>query len=255
MTRRVQAKAQKSQEPIITSDAFYRTFHLKCGTRKGAGFTIDVDGRQYLVTAAHLVRHFQNGAVLEMLHGGKWKPIAAVAVGYAPPQIDVAVLALKLRLTLPEFRFEPGMAGLTSAQDVYCLGFPLGDWGVEGASTQKFPTAFVKKATVSYLPDGASPVRCLYLDGRSNPGFSGGPVVFRNSGPGETQGGMQGEMQGGMKVAAVVSAFQYENEPVYMGSASIHLSAQGNPGLILSYDIQHALDLINLNPIGFQLID
>ena len=224
----------------MTPNVLQRTFHLKCGTRRGSCLSLDVDDRQYLVTAGHVVKPLKNGAVVEILHGGKWKPLDVIVVGYGPPQVDVAVLALKFRITLPELVLVPTMAGLATGQDAYCLGFPHGEWGGE-AQVQQFPSPFVKRVTVSRLPDASSAVRCLYLDGLSNSGFSGGPVVFRE------------ESNADLKVAAVVSAFQYEHEPVYLGSDRLHLSAQHNPDIIVSYDIRHALDLINLNPVGFEL--
>lgn len=225
---------------MITPNVLNRTFHLKCGARRGSCFSLDVDGRQYVLTAAHVVKALKDRAVVEILHGGKWKPLDVVVVGYGPPQVDVAVLALKFRITLPELILEPTIAGLTTGQDAYCLGFPHGEWG-GGAQAQKFPVPFVKKTTVSCLPDASSAARCLFLDGYSNPGFSGGPVVFREN------------KQPDLKVAAVVSSFQYEQEPVYLGNDQLHLSAQHNPDIIVSYDIKHALDLITLNPVGFEL--
>ncbi len=231
----------KGQGPLITTNILPRIFHVRVGARKGTAFSIDVDGRQYLVTAAHLLRQLGAGVVVELLHGAKWKPIEAVVVGLAAPQVDVAVLALQFRITLPEFTIEPSMVGLTSGQDAYCLGFPFGERGGAGTSAQKFPVPFIKKVAVSYMPDTMSPVRCLYLTGLGNPGFSGGPVAFRE----------EGRMN--LKIAAVVSTFQYETEPVYVGSEALHLNPQHNSDIIVSYDIKHALDLIHLNPVGAQL--
>lgn len=230
------------QRPLVTPNVLRRTFHLKCGARRGTCFSLDVDHRQYLVTALHIVKGLQDGTVVEIFHGGKWKPLDVILVGYAPPQVDVAVLALKFRITLAELILEPTVAGLAIGQGAYCLGFPHGEWGT-GPEAQQFPTPFVKKVTVARLPDASSVVRYLYLDGQNNPGFSGGPVVFR------------GADKADLKVGAVVSAFQYDNEPVYLGGEQLHLSPQHNSDVMVSYDIQHALDLINLNPVGFELKD
>ncbi len=231
---------RRQKSPVITPDVLNRTFHLRCGPRKGTCFSLDVDGRQYVVTASHLLRAHGSGAVVEIVHGGKWKPLDTAIVGFGPPQVDVAVLALKFRIALPEFSLPAAMAGLTRGQDAFCLGFPYGEWRSSGTGGT-FPVPFVKKAVVSHVPEDSSVVRCFYLDGMSNAGFSGGPVVYR------------ADSGSALKVAAVVSAFQYENEPVYLGSDQIHLSAGQNPDLILAYDINHALDLINLNPIGCPL--
>jgi hypothetical protein len=40
---------------MITSNVIQRVFHLKFGTGTGTCFAIDFEGRQYLVTAKHVV--------------------------------------------------------------------------------------------------------------------------------------------------------------------------------------------------------
>lgn len=226
--------------PRVPVDALRRTFHVKCGPRTGTGFAIDVDNRQYLVTAAHLLRALAAGAVLEILHGGRWKPLDAQVVGYGPPQIDVAVLTLKFRIALPDARIMPTSAGLALGQDIWCLGFPGLEWLAGAGATQRFPTPFVKKLCVASLPDSAAAVRILYLEGCPNQGFSGGPVI---GGAGEDA----------MKLAGVLSTLEYEGEPVCLGTEHLRVSAQRNPDLAVAYDVKHVLDVISLNPIGFEL--
>ena len=41
---------------MITTNVLQRTFHLKYGANSGTCFTIDIDGRQYVVTARHVVK-------------------------------------------------------------------------------------------------------------------------------------------------------------------------------------------------------
>jgi hypothetical protein len=47
----------KSQS-MITANYMCRTFRIKCGNSSGSGFTIDVNGREYLITARHVVQMF-----------------------------------------------------------------------------------------------------------------------------------------------------------------------------------------------------
>ncbi len=110
---------------MISAKAAHRTFHVKCGARQGTCFSIDVEDHQYLVTATHLLRGLASGALVQILHGRKWKPLDIAIVGQSPPQIDVTVLALKFRMSRPEVTLEPSMAGLAEGQEAYCLGFPL----------------------------------------------------------------------------------------------------------------------------------
>ncbi len=226
---------------VIPASTFHRMFHIQCGRRRGTAFSLDVHDRQYLITASHLLAPFQNQAPVELFHGGKWKPLDVLVVGVGPPQIDVAVLALKFRVTLPEFSLMPNAGSLTPGQTCYCLGFPLGERGGEKTAEQPFPIPFVKTVSVAHVTDPSGPIRSVFLDGYPNPGFSGGPVLVREAGKEE------------LSVAAVVSAFHYEHDPIYVGTEHLTLNAPKNSDLILSYDIKHALDLITLNPMGFEL--
>lgn len=241
MARRQKAAPTYAPKPLVGVNALSRTFHIKCGARSGSCFAVDVDGRQYVVTATHLLKALKEGAVVDILHGGKWKPLNVQVVGEGPAQVDVTVLALKFRIALPELGIVPSLDGLELGQDVFCLGFPRADWRGPAEQAQRFPTPFVSKVTVAALPDGMSAVRTVYLAGRAGAGFSGGPVMF------------QGAESGEAKVAAVLSTFECEGEPVYLGTDHMHLSAGHNPDLLVAYDIQHALDVISLNPIGLQL--
>lgn len=241
MARRGKAPPASAPKPLVSVNALSRTFHVKCGPRSGSCFALDVEGRQYLVTATHLLKARNAGAVVDILHGGKWKPLDVQVVGQGPAQVDVMVLALKFRIALPELGAVPSLDGLEPGQDAFCLGFPRAEWGGGAGQAQRFPTPFVKKACVSAMPDGSSAARTLYLAGQAGGGFSGGPVVFQAAADRDPH------------IAAVISTFECDGEPVYLGTDQMHLSARHNPDIIVSYDIQHALDVISLNPIGFQL--
>ena len=226
---------------MIPASTFHRMFHIQCGHRRGTAFSLDVQGRQYFITASHLLAPLQNQAPVELFHWGKWKPLDIVVVGVGPRKIDVAVLALKFRVTLPEFTLTPYAGSLTPGQTGYCLGFPLGERGEEKIAEQPFPIPFLKTVSVAHVTDLSDPIHCVFLDGYANPGFSGGPVLVREAGKDE------------LRVAAVVSAFHYEHDPIYVGTDHLTLNAPKNSDLIISYDIKHALDLITLNPMGFEL--
>ena len=75
----------------------------------------------------------------------------------------------------------------------------------------------------------------------NDPGFSGGPVVYSSPN------------QHDFKVAAVVSGFRFENEPIYVGNQQTSLAYRYNTGIIVSCGIRHAVELISANPVGFEL--
>jgi hypothetical protein len=62
------------------------------------------------------------------------------------------------------------------------------------------------------------------LDGHNNPGFSGGPVVFK----------------------AV-------EQPIFQGDEETALTYRYNTGIIVAHDIKAAMTIIQGNPVGFQL--
>ena len=129
-----------------------------------------------------------------------------------------------------------------------------------------FPVAFIKQAVMSASTNdhGAG---VIFLDGQSNPGFSGAPVVYhdlvKNDGP--------------YKLLAVVSGFRFDRsrvlKPVEISADAVKpedrargriVSKNGhlykltetedlvdfNTGIIAAYGINRALDVIKKNPIG-----
>lgn len=194
-----------------------------------------MDGKQYLVTARHIVVDLQPDGNIQVFSNGAWVPLPVQLVGHASGDVDISVMAPGRLLTPPNLPMEPisERARITYGQDVYFLGFPYGFLGEYIFGPNGYPMPFVKKAIVS-LFDG--PV--FLLDGHNNPGFSGGPVVFTEPGANE------------FKVAAVISGYQAVREPVYEGAVETTLTFQHNTGIIVTYAINPALELIRENPIG-----
>ncbi len=226
---------------MITNSVLQRTFSLNCRGRCGTCFTIDVEGRQYIVTARHLVEQIDGQADIRIFHEKMWKQLPIRLVGHGAGRADVSVLAADIRLS-PNLPLEARSGGVALGQDVYFLGFPYRLHTDVGALNRDFPLPFVKKATLSCIAieDGVS---CFFLDGHNNPGFSGGPVVFTR--PRELK----------YRVAAVIAGFRAHSQPVYHGDEPSELFAYENTGIILSYGIRHAVEIIRANPIGLELRD
>lgn len=224
---------------MITTNAIQRTFHIRVGDSTGTCFTIDVENKQYLVTAKHVVCDLKGTTTLEVFHEEQWKNINVTVVGHCEDEIDISVLTPEIQLS-PVFPLEPTSAGIGYGQDVYFLGFPYGMRGEVGPMNRDFPFPFVKKAIVSciYFQDG---MQIIYLDGHNNPGFSGGPVIFKKHNSND------------YKVASVISGYKSAEEPIYQNGSPIPLELRANTGIVISYGIKHAVDLIEDNPIGFEL--
>ncbi len=223
---------------MITANVIQRVFRLQWNGSQGTAFTVDINDRQYLVTAQHVLAEFDTDGTIEIFSNGRWVPMPVELVGHAPENVDITVLAPSRRLTPADLPMTPLGRGprLTYGQDVYFLGYPYGFLGRHTFGSDGYPLPFVKKAAVSLL-DGA----VLYLDGPNNPGFSGGPVVFQEAGSRE------------FKVAAVVSGYRAVPEPVLHRQDDTGLTVSHNTGIIVTHAINGVLDLIEQNPIGFAL--
>ena len=235
---------------MITSNVIHRTFKILYGDFVGTGFAIDRGDRQYLITARHVVKGITSDSSIAIFHEGQWKTIAVEVVGIGDDAIDVAVLACPVRLA-PPHPLVASNEGLIYGQQVFFLGFPFGwDSGNEKIN-RGVPVPFVKAGIVSAMILGDE--SHIYIDAHGNKGFSGGPVVFVPS----------GQPANKLRVAGVVS-----NAPTPLLRAVVDksripvLGANGEPiayfaenqGFVVAFDIIHATNLMDANPVGFPLL-
>ena len=223
---------------LPTSYVLQRVFRIAHENKAGTCFTIDVEGRQYLITAKHLVQSIQKPYVVQIYRDDEWKDLHVDLVGHGAKCVDLTVLAAGWQIS-PPHPLEPTIAGLGLGQDVLFLGFPYGIASDSGNINNRFPFPLVKKGIVSALfQDDAND---LLLDGHNNPGFSGGPVVYEDT-------------EGALKVAGVVSGYLSKPEPVYDKQGATVLQHNYNTGIVRVTSIMHAVDLIHANPVGFKLV-
>ena len=220
----------------ITANVIHRVFFLKFGSGTATAFTVEVDGREYLITAKHAVVSFVENDSIELYSNNAWVKFHPKLVGHCDGDCDISVFALPRRLTPDNLPMEVSSDGVFYGQTAYFLGFPYGLIGKLTLGTDGFPLPFVKRATIS-LFDGS----VLYLDGHNNAGFSGGPVVFREANKPD------------LRVAAVISGFRAVREPVYSGKSTTPLTVVDNTGIIIAHKVDVAVKLIRSNPIGFEV--
>lgn len=222
---------------MITANVIHRVFWIRCGNSTGTAFALDVDGKQYIATAKHIVGTGLGSLAVEIFSNASWVPLTVRVVGHGSPDVDISVLAADRRLTPSELPMKASSDGLVYGQEVFFLGFPYGLVGKFLFGTDGYPLPLVKRATLSLFHGSA-----YLLDGHNNPGFSGGPVVFMPSSGGE------------FRVAAVISGFQATEEPVYSGGQPTPLVYRYNTGIIVSHPIEGALEMIRSNSVGFELV-
>ena len=235
---------------MITSNVIQRTFHIRYGKATGTGFAIDRGDRQYLITARHVVEGIASGSSIAIFHNKKWQTLPVEVVGIGADAIDVAVLACPVRLA-PAHSLMASIAGLVYGQQVFFLGFPFGwDSGSEQIN-RGVPIPFVKAGIVSAMI--FENTEHIYIDAHGNRGFSGGPVVFVPSGRPANE----------LQVAGVVA-----NAPTPLLKAIVDksgipvLGAKDEPiayfpenqGFLVAFNITHATNLIDANPVGLPLL-
>jgi hypothetical protein len=126
--------------------------------------------------------------------------------------------------------------------DCEFLGFPSatgGGWSAQFPGGHSYLMPFVKHCFVSAVPSGTD---VIILDGVNNPGFSGGPVIYR-TGPAQ-------------EIIGVISGIVTEPSEVIPSLATPKPAKRhkekvdANSGFIVAYSIDKAVEAINRNPIG-----
>ena len=224
---------------MITANVIHRVFHIRWGTAEGTCFAIDHDGRQYIVTARHVIENFPTHGTIQIYHQDRWNELPASLVGVGAGAADVGVLALSQQIA-PALPLPATGDGSVYGQDVYFLGFPLGLRVDIGDLNRQFPLPLVRKGVLSSLGHKEAGVPLLLIDGHNLPGLSGGPVVF--SAPGAPANKLN--------VAGVISGYRFKWDAVYLGGQETSLVVQYNTGIVIATEISVATALIDANPIG-----
>ncbi|WP_320007628.1 serine protease [Maridesulfovibrio sp.] len=226
---------------MIPNNAIQRVFQIQVNNSTGTCFTVEHKNKQYIVTAKHIVAEIEEKTTIEIFHNKQWKTIEVQLVGFADNPIDIAVLTTDIQIS-PLYPLPATAKGSVYGQDVYFLGFPYGLYEHVGEMNNNFPLPFVKKATLSSM-SLTDEIQIYYLDGHNNPGFSGGPVVFKEPYPTEKD----------FKILGVISGYRFESKPIHDEDKTLPYYVKENSGIIISYGIKHATDIIEQNPIGFEL--
>lgn len=129
---------------MITTNVYFRVFHLKAGGKSGTCFSLDVNGKQYIVCAKHQVEYWDFSNCMEIFHEELWKEVKFDLVGHFEDPIDISVLAPSFQIS-PPYILEGSHKGLINGQDVYFLGFPYGLSGEMGKINRGFPLPLIKK--------------------------------------------------------------------------------------------------------------
>jgi S1-C subfamily serine protease len=223
----------------VPSNVLLRVFQIRVGGDSGTTFTIEHLGKQYLVTARHVIATLcpnnvcPNQIEVEISKDQEWRKLKVKPLLPAKERVDIAVLVpdvdVSVRSELP-----PDSADMYFGQDVYFLGFPQTyDGRILSTSFGTLRVPFMKKGILS-AEDTSDPEAFLfYIDGFNNPGFSGGPVVCMN--PKTRQWHVFAVVRGYLPTKALsdVNHHFVENDVLV------------NSGILIAYDIRHAIKAID----------
>lgn len=219
---------------MITNNVYSRVFHIKYNNAIATCFSIDFEGKQYLITAKHVIVSMETEDFIELYFDGKWNKLKAKLVGHSSNS-DVSVFVIDMIIEgLP---IEATMGEIVLGQEIYFLGFPYGIFSEIGELNRNFPLPFIKKGILSAVFFN-SPGKPFYLDGINNPGFSGGPVVFQKLGTNE------------FRIAGVISGYKPEYHKTILKEKETEILSMTNTGIIHAFSIDNATELIKYNPIG-----
>ena len=238
---------------VPTTNILQKTFLIQQGKSRGTAFAIESVGREYLITARHVIPDTLKP--IDILHDEKWKQLPVNGIYHHPGKPDVAAITLDLQLA-PRHPVELSSSGIFVGQDVAFVGFPFAWNNTQYDLNNGYPLPFVKAAIVSAFVF-KNQVDVAYFDGHNNPGFSGGPIAadhMPRKGP-----------KLGPKIIGVVSGFKPESTPhpseidpppkringYPVADDHVHLT---NSGFLVGYDIRHAIEIAQANPSGFKLI-
>lgn len=222
---------------MIPADLLARVFCLRIGVMAATGFAIDVDRRQYLVTSREFAQRLSQKSPLLILLDNQWYNLDAIVIGHAPGEVDISVIALNGLVAKTSLELEPDQE-VIYGQDVYFIGFPYGWWGETRKAFVGRPVPFVRKAVVSCIEDGPDGAQRNFLDGYNANGFAGGPVIYPHGSSRH------------FRVTSVVSAYHFVEQPIYRGNVAINENVHYNKGVIITYGIRHAIDIIRNKPAG-----
>ena len=233
---------------LPTTNVLQKTFLIKQGKQTGTAFAVELQGREYLVTAKHVVP--DPSAQPMIVHAETWKDLPLDGIYHHTGKPDVAVITLTQQIA-PPHPVELSLADTMLGQSVMMLGFPFGWNYTQYNINNGYPIPFVKSAIFSALIAKGEP-STLILDGHSNPGFSGGPIVA------------EGKSRMEPKIIGVVTQSNNEGTPHPSGFNPPLREMNGYPvpddhvhptnsGFIIAHHIHHVIEVIEKNPHGFKM--
>jgi hypothetical protein len=250
---------------------------------RGTTFSIDVDNREYWITAKHMFTGIKTGPagvftpgrvqsnILSQIGDGDdghdlhWMNETFTVID---PGKDIDILVLvadHVLLSYPrDFSLRAGDTDVSLGMDCEFLGFPYGGGFKTQMADSKNPNKknwlwlpYIKHCTVSARLQEKG-LGIWVLDGINNEGFSGGPVFYETGPKQKVFAVISGFHQEPLEVLPAPSPSQKQTSsippaPKLPGEKSKRPQKEivnANSGFILAFDIEPAIKAIQDNPIG-----
>lgn len=222
-------------QDAVPTEIMTRTIFIKIGNETGTAFTIDSQGKLYLVTARHLVSGLpETNAIIQVRRAAKWEDLHTVKTLLpSSKDVDIAVFETDEKVSRP-FEVTPmGKAdAVTMGQQVWFLGYPFGGMGSPLSDDARTVIPFMKRGTMSAFDATNPDAVVLYIDGFNNPGFSGGPIVFWSF------------TSHTYKIVGVVKGYKPDTAKILVNGEPVDTQLLVNSGILVGYSIKHAIDAI-----------
>lgn len=214
---------------MLPPSIIQNVFPIKNGKKTGTCFTINHEANQYFVSAKHIINNINDGDCLEFLFSGIHTKANVKTISHHPTA-DVSVFTIDDDIELPELEYY--INKIKPGQETFFLGFPtIAGERKSNETPGKYPQALIKKATISKIIHSDTDIYFL-LNGKNNPGFSGGPVI------------MEDPSKKKFKVTAVISGFKRVKESVQLKEKVKPISLRDRTGIILAYSVGNAVEAI-----------
>ncbi len=182
----------------LTVNVLDRTIMIRVGSTLGSAFTVDESGRQYVVTAKHLIQTLAGEAgTVEYRTNTGWTGMNVKVLRCGDTR-DVAVLIPPNRVT-GDFPL-PTSTRFSIDEPVSYAGFPRGRYSTANNAIRPIP--IVNTGSISGVRNPPFGNGEFTIDGHNLGGFSGGPIVRRTD--------------QGFVAIGVVSGLDWEPAPVLL---------------------------------------
>ena len=224
-----------------------QTFKVRTEAGLGTAFTIEMDERQYIVTAQHLLGSASPETLEIQTSPAVWRRLPVTVISMAGPPVDVAVLAttavLGSRSSVPV-----GTGTVGYGQVVRFLGYPLGLEFTHVPDVSQAPLPFIKAGILSALRSVPNEpgLQEFFVDAAGNPGFSGGPLVLprRSTNKGKSTV---------WHIAGVVTSGVTHRVPLKDMSGADVGFVDVDAGILRATSIDAVKRMIRANPSGYLL--